>query len=114
MPGGSGGTRTYAISWFFFLSLLRVLRRRREGGGDDGEEEADEAELIYITSDGSCSSSRPRGWSDGRLSDGEGRNKGVFDKCRGETRDLDDDERLEVSKGGAGLYHAMYAYMQAE
>lgn len=108
--------RTYAISCrpcLLVLDLIRVLRRDRRGGGGDDDEDFDEEE-IDMTSGGSASLfSSGRGGLDGgrenvSLSDGEGRNNGVLDGCRGGSGERDDEERLVVSIGGStGLYHAI-------
>ena len=97
--------RTYAINCrprLLVLDLICAVRRRsrRDGGGDDDDESMD------MTSDSSGGRWSERGWEGGTLSDGEGRNKGVFGECRGEEHD--DEERLVVSKGGStGPYHTI-------
>jgi hypothetical protein len=72
--------------------------------------------VMDMTSCSSRSLSRPGGGGGvgERLSDGEGRNKGVLDECRGGTLDRDDEEQLAVSKGGSGPYHMTYTYRQAD
>jgi len=114
---GGSGTRTYSINsrcrFGLALGLVFVLRI----GGRDGCRDEDAEEWMDMTSGGSASLSCTGGdGSDGvrvvgRLSDGEGRNKGIFDECCG---GRDDEGRPVVSKGGGGLYHRTYAYTQAE
>jgi hypothetical protein len=83
-----------------------LWRRSRRIGGGDGDDDGASMDMTSSGSDSSGGRASDGGREGGSLSDGEGRNKGVFGECRG--GEGDDEERLVVSKSvKTGLYHTI-------